>query len=363
MTAADGTVVVAVQTAASDTAGAGASDPDSVILVRDPTGAWRTTLFARVGDRLGQPIVLLDRVSDELYVFATSPRRGGTVHLKRSSVDRLEFPSGRGLTVISDPSDPKVAYLTSAKSPVVLADGFVVQGFDDQTGFYWDAHIGPPGGVAPTPGVSVSPDVGPSASPGPSPRTVLFTNGFDAWEPGATIEAGWELGPAGVTGTLKAAADATGDGRHARLRPDAKAAVRACKSFPATASGRVIADTAIRLDAIGPADAVITSVRDRSGEAASVRFGQAGTFAYYRGGTKVRTNVPIRLDRWYRSVVTVDLDDGTYDWRLTDAKGKQVLRVRDIPFREKSTTQVSSICISSSTAADGIRFDDVSVSR
>jgi hypothetical protein len=363
VTALDGTVVVAVQTAVSGAVDAGASEPDSVILVRDPSGSWRTALFARVGDRLGQPIVLIDRASAEVYVFATSPRRGGTVHLKRSSLDRLEFPSGRGLTVIADPSDPRIAYLTSAKSPVVLADGFLIQGFDGQTGFYWDAHVGPPGGVAPTPGVSASPDGSPSATPAASPRTVLFTNGFDAWEPGASIEAGWELGPAGVTGSLQATADKSGDGRHARLRPDAKDAVRACKAFPATSSGRVVASQDVRLDAIGPADAVITSVRDRSGEAASVRFGQAGTFAYYRGGTKIRTNVPIRLDRWYRSVVTVDLDAKTYDWRLADTNGKQVLRVRDIPFREKSTTQVSSICLSSSTAADGIRFDDVSVSR
>ena len=363
VTASDGTIVVAVQTAVSEAVGTGASEPDSVVLVRDASGSWRTALFARVGDRLGQPIVLLDRASGEVYVFATSPRRGGTVHLKRSSLDRLEFPSGRGLTVITDPSDPRVAYLTSTKSPVALADGFVIQGFDDQTGFYWDAHIGPPGGVAPTPGASSSPEASPSATPGTGAQTALFTNGFDAWEPGATIQAGWELGPAGVTGSLKAAADKTGDGRHARLRPDAKDAVRACKAFPATSSGRVVADLAVRLDAIGPADAVITSLRDRSGEAASVRFGQAGTFAYYVGGTKVRTNVPIRLDRWYRSVVTADLDTKTYDWRLTDATGKQVLRVRKIPFRESSTEQVSSICISSSTAADGIRFDDVSVSR
>ena len=108
---------------------------------------------------------------------------------------------------------------------------------------------------------------------------------------------------------------------------------------------------------------MITSLRDRSGEAASVQFGQGGTFAYYAGDTKVRTTVPIHLDRWYRSVVTADLDAKTYDWRLTDAAGKQVLRVRGIPFRDKATTQLSSICISSSTAADGMRFDDVSVSR
>jgi hypothetical protein len=246
---------------------------------------------------------------------------------------------------------------------VVLDDGFVIQGFDDQTGFYWDARIGPPGAVTPTPGASASPSGKPSATPTATGRTALFTSGFDAWEPEAAIANGWELGPVGVTGSLTAAADAPGDGRHARLKPDAKEAVRACKSFPPTGSGRVVADLAVRLDAIGPADAVITSLRDRSGEAASVRFGQAGTFAYYAGGTKVRTNVPIRLDRWYRSVVTADLDAKTYDWRLTDANDKQVLRVRGIPFRESATTQVSSICISSSTAADGIRFDDVSVSR
>ena len=231
VTAFDGTVVVAVQTAVSEVVDAGPSEPDSVVLAHGPTGTWRTALFARVGDRLGQPVVLVDPEAGQVYGFATSPRRGGTVHLKRSSIDRLEFPSGRGLTVISNPSDPRIAYLGFGQGPGRPRRRLRRAGVRRSDRLLLGCAYRASRRDRTSPAPSASSSASPSATPGASRRTALFTDGFDAWQPGATIEQGWELGPAGVTGTLKAAADATGDGRHARLRPDAKDAVRACEAF------------------------------------------------------------------------------------------------------------------------------------
>ena len=360
--AAEGTILVGIQTAVATAPGAGASDPDSIVAVRDPVGGWRTALTARVSDRLGYPLVLLDPTAGQVYAFQTSPRRGGTVHLKRSALDRLDFPAGRGLTVIDDPAHPEVTSLTASKGAVALADTFVIAGLDEATGIPWHALVGPPGmqpGPSATP-TTASPTPGPTETAG---RRLLIDDDFAPWAEGAPIGNGWELGPADARGSL-VASGATSAERHARMRPATAAAIRACKAFPAVTSGDVVVDLDVRTDRLGSADAVITSVRDGSNEAASVRFGQGGTFAYYAGATKVRTTVRNRVERWLHSRVTVHLDTGRYDWRLTASDGTVIVRVRDIPFREP-VEGVSSVCVGTSAGATRpvIRFDTVQVAH
>lgn len=364
----NGSIVVALETAVADGVAAGPNDPAAIVLLRSPDGGWREALFARIGDRLGRPIALVDATSDSVYVFASSPRRGGSIHLKRSSMDRLEFPAGRGVTIIDDPSQPDVAYLTSAKGPIELADRFVLLGFDDGTGFYWHAIVGPPPGAGPSGSPAPTPTAsgGPSASPSPTVagRTALFTDTFDPWPLGGPIGNGWELGPTGAVGSVTAAADPSGSGRIAVLKPGGADAVRACKAFAPVASGDLVAEVRVSLAAISGADAVIMSVRDPSGEAASVRYGQGGTFAWYAGATKLRSAVPIRLGTWYRSSVTVHVAARTYDWRLTTDDGTLVVKASGIPFREAAATQVSQVCVQTSSGTDSaLRFDDVRISR
>ncbi len=369
----DGTIFVAVETAVADKPDAGQAEPGSVILARDSDGGWRTALIARVEDHLGQPIVVVDRAVTEVYVFETSPRHGGTVYLKRAGVDRLEFPPGRGLTVIADPSNPDIAYLTSTKQAIDTEDGLVVLGFDKDTGLYWHAVIAPrvadvtPSATpvasgAGSPGPSLpGPSLAPSA-PGPS---ALFTDNFDPWPPNGPIGNGWAIAPADARGSITAVADGSNPGQNAWLQATGPAAVRACKSFAPVAAGTLVAEIRVRLEQIGAADAVITSLRDRSGESVSVRFGQGGTFAYYSGQVKVRSAVPVRLNTWYRSAVTVNLESRTYDWRLSGDDGSRIVAVKGIPFREVAATQVSEICVQTSVGATGagLRFDDVRVSR
>ncbi|HEU4918885.1 MAG TPA: hypothetical protein VFT20_04050 [Candidatus Limnocylindrales bacterium] len=360
-----GAVFVTVETAVADDPSADGGDPAIVLLVRDSAGAWRQALVARVGDRLGLPFTVVDPGAAEAYVLASSPRHGGSVHLKRSAVDRLEFPAGRGFTLIGDSTLPDIAYLSSTKQPVDLQSGFVVQGLDEETGVYWHAVIGPPDrSDLPTPSASAGPGRSASPTPAPSPEGAMpvFTDDFEPWPLNGPIGNGWRIRPADAVGTLVVVADAPDGNRSAQLVATGADPIRACKDFAPAASGVLTADVRINVDAIDAADAVITSLRDGGAEAASVRFGQGGTFVYYSGATRVRTAVPTRLGAWYRSTLAVHLQSGTYDWRLAADDGTELLKVDGVPFREAEATQVSEICVASSTGG-GVLFDDVRLSR
>jgi hypothetical protein len=359
---ADGTVAIGIQTTAAPGEETGANDPDSLIAVRDPDGGWRTALTSRVGDRLGSPVVVLDAGTDAVYAFLTSPRRAGRVYLKRSPLDRLDFPAGKGLVVVDDAdSPPEVTSVTSSKSPVALAETFVIQGLDETTGTPWHAIVGPPG-VSPEPTASpgtASPDPGSSVPP----ADILIDDDFGPWAEGQPIANGWEIRPADARGEL-VASGSTPDLRHARLRSETADAIRACKAFAATTEGDLVVDVTIQADAMGETDVIITSVRSGSSETASVRFGQGGTFAYYAGATKVRTSAPNRLERWLRSRVTVHLGTATYDWRLTTTDGTVIVSERGIPFREP-VDGASSVCVGTSAGPGRpvVRFDDVRVAH
>jgi hypothetical protein len=240
-----------------------------------------------------------------------------------------------------------------------------VQGLDEETGVYWHAVIGPPDGrVAPTPSASAEPGQSgsPTAAPSPAGPMPVFTDDFEPWPLNGPIGNGWRIRPADAVGTLVVVADAPDGNRSAQLVATGADPIRACKDFAPTASGVLTADVRINAEAIDAADAVITSLRDGGAEAASVRFGQGGTFVYYSGATRVRTTVPTRLDAWYRSSLTVHLQSKTYDWRLAADDGTELLKVDGVPFREAEATQVSEICVATSTGG-GVRFDDVRLSR
>ena len=360
--AADGIVAIGIQTTAPADAPTGPSDPDSLLAVRATDGTWRTSLTSRIGDHLGSPVVALDPDGGEVMVLLTAPRGGGLVYLKRSPIERLDFPAGLGQLVMGDPAaPPDITGVSTGKSPVSMADPLVVTALDETSGIPWHALIAPPG-TEPSPSTSPAPasPVPPSADPA---ARLLVDDDFAPWPVGAQIGNGWEIGPADGSATLVADGEASAD-RHARLRSSTAESVRACKAIPEVADGVVVVDLDILAEAIGDSDVVITSVRFGSSEAASVRFGQGGTFAYYAGAEKVRTTAPNRLERWLHSRVTVHLDTARYDWRLTTADGTRIVDARDIPFRE-SADGASSVCVGTSAGAGRpvVRFDGVRVAH
>ena len=67
----------------------------------------------------------------------------------------------------------------------------------------------------------------------------------------------------------------------------------------------------------------------------------------------------VRVEVFDRSIVIADPERHTYDWQLRNAAGKALFTVRDVPFRETGVDQLSEICVGSSTASAGLRFDSV----
>jgi hypothetical protein len=154
-------------------------------------------------------------------------------------------------------------------------------------------------------------------------------------------------------------------GAAARLTATSAEPIRACRSFGIVTAGVLAADVRFRVDAIGPGDVIITTLRDGGEEAASVRAGQGGTFVWYDGETRIRSDVAIQPGRWYRSSVGLDIGARRYSWRLADDAGDVLLEASNLALRDQLAGPVSEICVGTSSEAPGrgVEFDDVRLSR
>ena len=103
----------------------------------------------------------------------------------------------------------------------------------------------------------------------------------------------------------------------------------------------------------------MTEVRGPGFITATVRFGKHGTFAYFRGQTKVETRARVRARVWYHSIVTIHLASRTYDWRLTTTTGRVILAVRNVPWRQRGPAipVVDSTCLRTPVGGPGIGID------
>src|SRR4029079_13819213 len=73
------------------------------LLSRDPaTGAWSSTVFARVSDNMTRPIILLDTSAGVLRMFATAPQTNGTIYVKTTSIANPSFAAGVGTPFLKD---------------------------------------------------------------------------------------------------------------------------------------------------------------------------------------------------------------------------------------------------------------------
>jgi hypothetical protein len=188
---------------------------------------------------------------------------------------------------------------------------------------------------------------------------------FDIFAVGDAAPTGWKPRTGDPADRLTVAAVA-GRGNALIIRSTAVDSSRACKSFTVATSGILTAVVVVQLGGLGTADATITSLRQHGNEAALVRFGSGGTFAYYAGATKVRTTVPWKIGTWYRSTVRLDLTRGTYDWQLAiDGSSAPLVRAKGIPFRDRAAAAVDSICVQTSAgrANLGLSVDRVVVTR
>ena len=345
----------------------GPLSPEVFLVVREPDGTWQSYLYGRVMDRHARSVLLIDEDRDVLYLFATAPARGGAIFMKRTSLDRISFETGRGTPFVTSGADPAIDDATSTKQALGAATGLVVLANDDGTGRYVHGAMSlggpapgePPGG----PGVSASP--GTAASPSPAVVNDLIHDTFDPWAVGGQVGAGWAMPSGDDAGTLTVAALPSEADRSARaLTGGATGDVRACKAFAEVAAGSVTVEADVLVQGLGSADAVVAAVRGSSGDAASLRFGRHGTIVYYDGATKVDSGRPIRVGSWYRLRVDVHLSTKTYDAEVRDGSAT-LFQATGLPFRTASLTAVGEICFqtSSGTGGLGILFDDVLVRR
>ncbi|MFG2045167.1 hypothetical protein [Dactylosporangium sp. NPDC048998] len=143
-----GRVYAAIKTSLDD-AGAAASEPQIMLLVRDPsTGAWASYPLGRISDCHTRPIVVLDFEHQVIDVFMTAPDTGcpysgsdGTIFMKSSPMGNISFPLGRGTPVISDGLSPHLNNVTSTKQPVTSTTGLIVMASNDTTQRYWHADV------------------------------------------------------------------------------------------------------------------------------------------------------------------------------------------------------------------------------
>jgi hypothetical protein len=352
---ADGRLFATVKTALDADPSSSSRSPQILLLERQPDATWTSTLFGRIVDQHTSPLIAVDGSAGIVYAMATTPKRGGSIIFKRARAGSASFPSGPGSPLVADPTATATGAGSTTKDAVGHDTGLVVLAYDPDTTRYLHGVIDLGGGIA----------AGPSG-PTPTGPQLVFQDDFDPWPTGPVPNIGWELRPTDPAKAFTIRKLPSGKTNTASLAASTPGLdVRACKSFPAVSSGDVTVDLKVRLSRIGGSDGVLTEVRGGSVTSASIRVGRVGTFAYYRGPTKIKTTVRFRAGAWYRSIVVVHVAGRTYDWRLLDAAGRQLIVVKGIAWRDPGKVAPDQVCLRTPTGGKGIAldWDDVRVIR
>jgi len=118
------------------------SAPLILVLVLKPNGNWERHTFGTVSDNHTRAMLLLDSDHRTMYVFAASPCcSGGIIYMKSSSIDNINFPSGKGTPFIQSSSDTTINNPTSTKQNLTSATGLLVIAGDDHSHNYLHNRI------------------------------------------------------------------------------------------------------------------------------------------------------------------------------------------------------------------------------
>jgi hypothetical protein len=335
VSSADGRLYALVRTALDDDPASSGQSPELVLLQRTAKDTWTSTLFGRIQDQHAAPLVALDAAAGIVYGLGTAPKKGGAIYFKRSREDQPSFPSGVGSPMVSDPAAIEATAGTTTKGLVGPDTGLVVVAYDRASRRYLHGVVDLGGGIAAGPTT-------PAEDPGPQ---LVFADDFNPWPVGSRPAIGWEPRAGDPVTSFTIRKPPGNKTNSASLSAPASAGeVRACKDFPAMASGDVTVDVRVRLSRLPPADAVLTEVQGPGIQAASVRFGSNGMFAYISGAIKTRTTVPFRAGAWYRSIVVVHVASQTYDWQLLNAAGRRLIAVNGLSWRTPTRSPVDAVC-------------------
>lgn len=392
--ATDGEVILAVETSLDRVPNRNEEAAQVVVVRLGSDGTSSQSLFGTVREGHQNPLVLLDARRGTVSVVAEAEQR---LYLKWSSLTNISFPGGVGAQVAgaAEEDDPEasptpseaVESPTPSGSPAVeLPDRgltypsstgqdlgalseVVVLVSDAFSSRYEHIVISPADGRLPPADaeahtVPAPPELAGGLPPGASAYLVRET--FSRFSPGSAVGTGWttretEEAPELITIIEPTPADPS---LQVATTPEGSGA-RACRGFAATSTGVVTVSVSVQLLGDPDSDASITVLRAPDGSgAAAVRFGSTGTFRYFVGDVRVRSQVPYQAGVWYTSVISVDLDAQTYDWRIGPlGSATALLDIRDVRLR-LPTDALSELCVQ---AADGggsrLLLDDVEVRR
>ena len=347
-------VAAAVATTADQSDTGRSLDALTLLATRQEDGLWQTAVFGLVRDRHTRPIILVDPTARTIAVAATSPGSGGAIYYKRSALDRIEFDTGVGQTLISDPTDTTIDNVTSAKGGLEVQAGMMALATDRTTGRYYHAVVDI-GGGAPTadPSDASRPKV-PTAPPKGTTATLMHDT-FDAWAVGPDVPAAWYTPPEAGRGHVQIIEE--GPATRALRVSAAGAGVRACRDIPDIPRTTLSVSMRVRVSRISVEDATILSARGSGGEAASLRVTNKGVIGYFNGSGKTRTTVAYRPRAWYRVSATIDQVKRTYSIRVTTDAGKLIAKASGLRWRMAAVRSVRSICVETAPAPPSQAID------
>ena len=161
-----------------------AGRPRSCSSIRGTDGRWTNTLYARLQDQVGSPLIAYDATAGIIYAMATTPKAGGQVAFKRTWPDDPTFEAGSGSPLVAEPTNPTIGAGTTTKGPVSTATGLVVLAWDATTGRYLHGVLDLGGGILAGPKPAAGSTAGPQA---------VFADDFNPWPAGSHPATGWDL--------------------------------------------------------------------------------------------------------------------------------------------------------------------------
>ena len=193
-----GLVFAAVKTSRNDAPSAKPFDPLIMLMVLERDGTWARHVVSTVKENETRPLLAVDAEHRRLYVITSAPCcSGGTIYSRATSLDRIEFPTGRGSVLMRSTSDA-LNNPSSAKHDVTGETDLVVIASDDKADLYMHASIdlGGPPVPKPTPSAVADP---PGGSPVPSSAATSSLLLQDGFEDGAMDEWLVQFGGPGST--------------------------------------------------------------------------------------------------------------------------------------------------------------------
>jgi hypothetical protein len=144
-----GLVIATVKTSRNDLPSADPNDPLILVIVLQRDGTWTRHVAGTVSENETRPILEVDQDHRQLYLVASAPCcSGGTIYYKATSLDKIDFPSGRGTVLMRRTGGATALNNPSAtKQAINGTSGLLVLAADDEAQVYMHAALpldGPP---------------------------------------------------------------------------------------------------------------------------------------------------------------------------------------------------------------------------